>query len=286
VDPIFARLTEESQRRTLVMGVLNVTPDSFSDGGRYAKPQNAVQRIRQMVAEGADLVDVGAESTRPGAEPVSASEELARIRPVAEALQESFPGLAWSIDTQKAKVAALALDRGACLVNDVSALGADPSMARLVADRGCGAILMHRLTASADSDWSTRESHDYGPKGVVAGVLGFFRERTAWAEKQGVQRSQIWADPGFGFGKKVGDNLSLLKHLSTLIECGYPLVVGASRKSTLGAVLDNLPVEERLEGTAASVALCAWAGAACVRVHDVKEMVRVVRTVQAVKGAG
>jgi dihydropteroate synthase len=238
-----------------------------------------------MRDEGADLIDLGAESTRPGAASVSLEQEMARILPVATALAEQGPSLAWSIDTQKSAVARAALERGACMVNDVSALRADPAMAPLAAQSGCGLVLMHRLGEPGSSAWSTAETHDYGPQGVLEAVQAFLLGRAEDLKRQGIAQEQLWLDPGFGFGKSVGDNLSLLKNLARLIQCGYPVLLGTSRKSSLGAALGGLPVAERLEGTAATVALACWQGAACVRVHDVKEMARVVRTVQAIKEA-
>ncbi len=285
MHPLFQKLASESRHRTLVMGILNITPDSFSDGGRFLAPEAAFRQARDMVEQGADLLDLGGESTRPGAPPVDEEEEARRVLPVARMIRESWPGLPWSIDTQKAGVARAALELGACMVNDVSALGSDLSMARLAADSGCGLVLMHRREASAAMRRSDQETRDYGAEGVVESVRGFLRERAAYAAERGIPAERIWIDPGFGFGKTVADNLSLLKHLDGLTSLGFGVLVGTSRKSTIGTVLGGLPVAERLEGTAATVALSVWMGAACVRVHDVRAMARVVKMTQAVRDA-
>ncbi len=190
----------------------------------------------------------------------------------------------WSIDTTKPGVAALALDLGACLVNDQDACG-DPAMARLVAERGCGICLMHRLGAATAMAASPQERSHYGAAGVVAEVGGLLRARAAALEAAGVERGAIWLDPGFGFNKTVGENFSLLRHQPAFAQGGYGVLVGTSRKSSLGEVLGGLPVGERLEGTAATVAVAVFQGAACVRVHDVKAMARVARVAQAIRDA-
>lgn len=267
------------------MGVLNITPDSFSDGGLYLDPEKAVDWAQKMLSEGADMIDLGGESTRPGATPVSLEEELLRVLPVAEALARAVPGLAWSIDTTKAKVAEEALKLGACMVNDVSALEEDPGMAKLAARTGCGAVLMHRVTQASKAAWSTQEATNYGEQGVVAALRKYLTNRASSLLMEGLNKQQFWIDPGFGFGKSVEDNLAILKGLPELVATGYPVLLGTSRKSTLGAVLGGLPESERLEGTLATVALAVFQGAACVRVHDVKEAARVAKVVQAVKTA-
>jgi dihydropteroate synthase len=279
------KLKELSSRRTLVMGVLNVTPDSFSDGGKYLDAGAAVAFARAMLEQGADLVDIGGESTRPGAAPVSLDEELARVLPVARALRGQVPGLLWSIDTQKAKVAQAALELGACMVNDVSGLRADEGMASVVAASGAQVVLMHRLGEPQGALWSTAENKDYGEDGVVAAVLSFLNKRAASAQMAGISEKKIWIDPGIGFGKTVDDNFRLLNALQRFSALPYPVLVGTSRKSMLGAALDSAPVDQRLEASLATAALACYKGAACVRVHDVKETVRVVRVIEAVKQA-
>ena len=263
--------------RTLVMGILNVTPDSFSDGGRYLDPSAARARALAMVAEGADLIDIGGESTRPGAAPVAADEELRRVLPVITLLAPLLP-VPLSIDTSKAVVAREALAAGATLVNDVTALRGDPAMAEVVAAAGVPAILMHMqgtpLTMQAAPHYDD----------VVGEVTGWLQEAAADARARGVAPEQILIDPGLGFGKQPDHNLQLLRHLDRLVETGYPVVVGPSRKSFVSAVLSVGP-EERVMGTAAAVAVAVAHGAAIVRVHDVQAMSQVARVAEAIRRA-
>jgi dihydropteroate synthase len=280
---LFEALNAALRSRPLVMGVLNVTPDSFSDGGRWLDVQAALAHAEELFAAGADLVDVGGESTRPGAAPVDLEEELRRVLPVAEGLARRLPGRPWSVDTQKAELARRAVELGACLINDISALRADPAMPAVVAASGAGVCLMHRLERPAEARWSTEEPERYGPGGVTEAVLDFLAERIHFCESVGIARERIWVDPGLGFGKSVADNLRLLKQLPRLNELRCPILVGPSRKSFLGAVTGGLPVEERLEATLAACTLAAWQGAAVLRVHDVKAVARVAQVVQAIK---
>jgi len=263
--------------RTLVMGILNVTPDSFSDGGRYLDPSAACERARAMVAEGADLIDVGGESTRPGAAPVAAEEELRRVLPVIQTLAPLL-SVPLSIDTRKAVVAREALAAGATLVNDVTALRGDPVMADVVASAGVPAILMHMQGTPP----TMQEAPRYDD--VVAEVAGWLQEAAAEARARGVAAEQILIDPGLGFGKRPEQNLQLLRHLDRFVETGYPVVVGPSRKSFVSAILQVGP-EERLMGTAAAVAVAVAHGAAIVRVHDVQAMGQVVRLAEAIRRA-
>ena len=285
MHPDFVRLSQTLKQRPLIMGVLNVTPDSFSDGGRYLEPEAALAQARRMEQEGADIIDLGGESTRPGAPSISVEEELKRVLPVARAIGRDLPGLAWSIDTQKAEVARLCLGEGACLLNDVSSLSADPDMLTVAAASQAGVSLMHRLQAPKDAAWSLEEKSHYGAEGVGAAVLAFLKERLKSCEKAGISAERTWLDPGLGFGKTVSDNLKLLRGLPALAVLGRPLLVGPSRKSFIGAVLGGLPVEERLEGTLAACVAAVLGGAAILRVHDVKEAVRAVRVAQAIKTA-
>jgi dihydropteroate synthase len=260
--------------RTQVMGVLNVTPDSFSDGGEFLDADRAVAHARQMVAAGASIIDIGGESTRPGALPVSAEEQLRRVLPVIQQL----PGLTISIDTTQAAVAEQALAAGARIVNDISALRGDARMADVVRECGAAVVLMHMQGAPLTMQQEPRYDD------AVREVREFLAERIAFAEDRGVKRTQIAVDPGIGFGKTVEHNLRLLAQLEQLAGLGCPIVVGASRKSFIGKLLGREP-HERLPG---SLAVAAWAvghGANVVRVHDVAETVDVVRMIETIRHA-
>ena len=261
----------------IVMGVLNVTPDSFSDGGLWIEPRAAIDHGRQMASDGAALIDVGGESTRPGATPVDEEEELRRVIPVIEALVDD-PGLPISIDTRKPAVARRALAAGAVIVNDTNGEANDGLMTDVVVGLGAGVILMH----SRGTPDTMREMNRYGD--IVADVCRFL---LAWAqrlESAGVPSEAIVLDPGFGFAKSPPQNLELLERLDEVVDLGYPVLAGTSRKSFIGAVLD-LPEDDRLEGTAATVAWAVSEGARILRVHDVKEMSRVVKMSAAIAGA-
>lgn len=249
----------------LVMGVVNVTPDSFSDGGRWAEPEAAVAHGLALVAEGADVVDVGGESTRPGAEPVGVAEEVRRVVPVVEALAGH---VRVSVDTRKAAVAEAALAAGATLVNDVSA-----SLHEVVAAAGPGVgfVAMHMR-----GDPRTMQD-DPRYDDVVAEVRRFLVERAEAAVKAGVD--EVWIDPGIGFGKTDEHNLALLAHLDQLVATGFPVAVGTSRKGVLGRLLDGAPPGDRLEGSVASATWAMWQGAGMVRVHDVAATVHAARVV-------
>jgi dihydropteroate synthase len=276
-----------ARRGFRLMGVVNVTPDSFSDGGRYLQAEAAIAHGEQLLDEGADIIDVGGESTRPGADPVSAEEELERVAPVIEGLARRHPGAAISIDTSKAAVARAALAAGARLVNDVSALRADPQMVGLVAAGGADCVLMHMQgeprTMQADPRYDD----------VVAQVGDFLADRIEVARAAGVAEGALAADPGIGFGKTVEHNLRLLAGLPALAErVGVPVLVGTSRKTFVGKVLaragaasGDLPVDQREEGTLATVVWAVERGASIVRVHDVLPAVRVVRLLDAVHSA-
>lgn len=265
-------------RRPRVMGIVNVTPDSFSDGGLFLDPSAAIDHGLRLADEGADILDVGGESTRPGADPVDADAEISRVVAVVEALA-SKTGLPISIDTTKASVARAALDAGARMLNDVSAGRADAEMLPLAASAGAPICLMHML-----GDPRTMQT-DLRYDDVVTEVNTFLLERAQAAEAAGVGRENILIDPGFGFGKTAQQNLQLLARLEVFTAGPYEVLVGTSRKSFIGLTLD-LPVTQRLEGTAATVALSIAAGAAVVRVHDVAVMKRVVDMTYAVVSAG
>lgn len=262
--------------RTLIMGVVNVTPDSFSDGGAYFERDTAVQHALELIGEGADVLDIGGESTRPGAAPVDANTECERVVPVIRAVRARCE-TPISIDTSKSAVAEAALAAGATFVNDVTALRGDPRMADLLAEAGCSVVLMHMLGTPR----TMQDDPHYDD--VVMEVREFLSERRDAAVAAGIDVSRLWIDPGIGFGKTLEHNLHLLRELGRLTTLGLPLVVGASRKSFLGAILDT-PVRERAEGTAATVALAIHQGAAMVRVHDVGVMARVARVADAVCG--
>jgi len=260
--------------RALIMGVLNVTPDSFSDGGLYLRTEDAVRRAEEMAQEGADIVDIGGESSRPGAEPVPLEEELRRVIPVVREVARRL-SVPISVDTYKAEVARRALEEGASIVNDISALRFDPNMAEVVARRRAPVVLMHMKGTPRDM-----QRNPYY-EDVLGEVEGFLKERKEAAVGMGIPEENIILDPGIGFGKRVQDNLQLLKNLDRLVALGSPVLVGTSRKSFIGAVLD-LPVEERLEGTLATLVLAVAKGAKILRVHDVRPAVRVVRMAEAV----
>ena len=248
-------------QRTRVMGILNVTPDSFSDGGLYCKPERALARAEAMLAEGADLIDVGGQSSRPGSEPVPTAVEQARVLPVVRAIVKRHDALV-SVDTYRAGVAAAALDAGAVMVNDISALRFDPGMAPLLAERGATVVLMHMQGTPRTMQQAPAYHH------VIDDVYGFLHERLQAAVQAGIERQRIVLDPGFGFGKTVTHNLELLRGLDHLDALGQPLLVGVSRKSFLGRLLQR-PVDDRLAGSLASALWAAQRGAALVRVHDV-----------------
>jgi dihydropteroate synthase len=261
------------------MGVLNVTPDSFSDGGQFSHPDEAVAAGLRMVSEGADLIDVGGESTRPGAAGVSLDEELARVTPVVEGLCRA--GVAVSIDTSKHEVAHRCLELGAVVVNDVTALR-DPLMVEVCADAGCTVCLMH-MQGEPRTMQEAPFYHD-----VVSEVSRELSERASLIEKAGVLRERIWLDPGIGFGKTLEHNLTLLAHLDELVELGYPVLVGVSRKSFLGRLLGKekpAPVELRLEGSIAAQVLAQAKGARILRVHDVAQAKRAAVVADAILSA-
>jgi dihydropteroate synthase len=264
----------DCSERTLVMGVLNVTPDSFSDGGRFLDPDAAVAHGLRLVEDGADIVDVGGESTRPHADPVPPEEERARVVPVIERLAETHPGLAISVDTRTPEVAEAALAAGACIVNDVSG-GRSEGMFEVVRQAGAGMVLMHML-----GDPKTMQDNPHYDD-VVAEVHEYLNGRIEAAEWGGIRPEALAIDPGIGFGKNLEHNLALIRRIAVLQDLGRPILVGPSRKRFIGAILD-LPEDERVEGTAGAVAWLIGQGANIVRVHDVRQIVRVARVVDAI----
>lgn len=253
--------------RTYVMGIINLTPDSFSGDGLAADVDSAVALALKMEGDGADIIDIGAESSRPGASPVSAAEELERLMPGLEAVCAAVK-IPVSVDTYKASVAASAIDAGASIINDVWGFLADGEMARVAADAGVPVVLMHNQREARYRD-------------LVPDVIEGLNRSLSVATGAGVDEGNIVVDPGIGFGKTADHNLELLRRLPEIKEMGFPMLLGVSRKSTIGRLL-NLPEDDRVEGTAAAVSLSIVGGADIVRVHDVKQMVRVVRMTDAV----
>jgi len=270
--------------RTLLMGVLNVTPNSFSDGGVYLDSQSAIGRAFELERAGADILDLGGESTRPGADPVSAEEELARVLPVLEGLRGKI-GIPISLDTQKAAVAEAGIAQGVELINDVSALCFDPALAEVIRRRRVALILMHMR--------GTPSTMHKGPfaSNVTRDVVSGLKVAVGKATRAGLAKSQILIDPGFGFGKRYEQNYELLAHLPELAKLGYPLVVGTSRKVFIGWKLAGggkeqpWPMEKREWGTAATVTAAILGGAHIVRVHDVEEMSQAARIADAIAAA-
>src|SRR4051812_43928492 len=258
------------------MGVINVTPDSFSDGGVFEDADAAVAHGRRLLAEGADILDVGGESTRPGAAPVPAADELRRVIPVVEGLA----GARVSIDTMKLAVAAAALDAGAVYVNDVTAFRHDPALAGLVAERGADCCLMHMLGEPGTMQQDPRYDD------VVADVKAFLEQRLSFAVSEGVPEERVWLDPGIGFGKTVEHNLELLRRLREIVAIGRPVVIGTSRKSFLGKLTGGKTERERLPGTIATNVLALERGAKVFRVHDVAEVVDSLAVAAATVGTG
>ncbi len=268
----------DCSERTLVMGLLNVTPDSLSEDGRFLDPEEAVRHAAQMVSDGADVVDVGGESTRPGSDPVPADEEIRRVLPVIERIVRENPDIPVSIDTRKGEVADRALAAGATVVNDVSA-GADGEMFDVVRKHDAAIVLMHMKGEPK----TMQEAPEY--EDVVGEVHEFLRERIEAAEFAGIDAERIAIDPGIGFGKNLEHNLELMRRIGAFLDLGRPVLVGPSRKRFIGAILD-VPEDERVEGTIGAVAWLASRGAHVVRVHDVREVVRAVRVIDTIVRAG
>jgi dihydropteroate synthase len=259
----------------IVMGILNVTPDSFSDGGEFFDTQKAVEHGLKMVADGAAIVDIGGESTRPGSEPVSTKQQIDRVVRVIQELNQKID-VPISIDTYNVEVAKAALDAGAAIINDITALSED-RLAELAAEREVPVVLMHMQGTPATMQ---AEPQYYD---VVGEVLEFLLDRTKRAEQFGVSKERIFIDPGIGFGKTLEHNLLLLKNIDKFVETDYRVLVGPSRKSFIGVITDRKNPAERIFGTAATVALCVAAGVSIVRVHDVAEMMDVVKIANAVE---
>lgn len=252
---------------TYIMGILNVTPDSFSDGGRYDSVNEALKHARQMVMEGADIIDIGGESTRPGHVPISDEEEIERIVPVIEAIKRHLD-VPVSVDTYKPAVARAAIEAGADMVNDIWGLKKDPEMAKVIADTGVVCCLMHN-----------RETAEY--EDLIPDCIADLNETLRIAERAGIDKDKIILDPGIGFGKTYAHNLLVLKHLNEFHKLGCPILLGTSRKSVIGLTLD-LPADERLEGTLATTVMGVMAGMSFVRVHDVAANERAITMTEAI----
>ena len=273
--PLVCREYTLSFEKTLIMGILNVTPDSFSDAGLFNNVETAVAHAIQMVTEGADVIDIGGESTRPGSEPLSEKEEIERVLPVVQRLRKEI-SVPLSIDTYKPKVAEACLKEGAHLINDITGLK-NPELRNIIAKHDVPVILMH-MKGTPKTMQQNPEYHD-----LLREIRDFFDQQITVARQEHIQ--QIIIDPGIGFGKTLEHNLQILKHLTVFEELGCPILVGPSRKSFIGKIT-GLPVTERLEGTIAAVAVSVMNGAHIVRVHDVKECKRAVQIADAIRGAG
>ena len=274
--PRFNQWIREENSATLIMGILNVTPDSFSDGGMYYNATQAVEFALQMEEEGADIIDVGGESTRPGAKTVELQKECDRILPVIEGIRTKSDILI-SIDTYKSEVARQSIATGAGMVNDISGMTFDPNMVDVIKDSGLPVVIMHIK--------GTPKNMQKNPyyKDLMQELTEYFEERKKFARAKGILDQQIILDPGIGFGKRLQDNFQLLRELKKIVDMGFPVLIGPSKKSFIGLTLD-LPVDQRLEGTAAAVTTGILKGARIVRVHDVKEMKRVALITDSIRG--
>ena len=264
------------KRKTLVMGIVNVTPDSFSAGGKFFSPQDAINHASKLIDQGADIIDIGGESTRPGAEQISESEELKRVIPVIEKIRTDNPTILISIDTTKASVAKHAVEAGADIINDVSGLSFDNNMIDTVARLNIPIIIMHMKGNPRNMQLNPRY------KDIINEILDFFKKKIKIAIQSGINRKMIILDPGIGFGKTVQHNFELLSRLNELNVLELPIMIGPSRKSFIGITLD-LPPDDRIEGTAAAVSAGVMNGASIVRVHDVKSMKRVVKIIDEIR---
>ena len=262
----------------LVMGILNVTPDSFHDRGRYGQLYGAVERAKEMAAQGAGIIDIGGESTRPGSESVSLDEELGRVIPVIEAVAPELD-VPISVDTSKAGVAGAALAAGAGMINDVTALRGDPEMAAVIAQAGCPVCLMHMLGEPRTMQ------HKPQYEDVVKDIKHFFEKRIGAATAAGIRRANIILDPGIGFGKTLEHNLEIIRRLDEFLELGLPLMIGASRKRFIGMITGKEDTEDRLPGTLAATVMAFMKGASIFRVHDVAENVQALQVAAAIAGS-
>jgi dihydropteroate synthase len=267
---------KNNNRKPLVMGILNVTPDSFSDGGKYDNSLTAISHAIKMEDEGADIIDIGGESTRPGAKPVDIEEELKRVIPVIEGIRKES-NIVISIDTYKSNVASKAISAGANIINDISGLRFDNNMVHFVSEAKVPIIVMHMLGNPQNMQ------NDPSYSNLMGELITFFQKRVDVLTSNGINKNNIILDPGIGFGKTTDNNFTLIRELHRIVDLGFPVLVGPSRKSFIGTTL-NLPPEERIEGTAAAVTAAIMNGSRIVRVHDVKEMLRVVKITENICG--
>ncbi len=269
-------------RPAWVMGIVNVTPDSFSDGGEYLDPARAVDRAIEQIEQGARIIDIGAESTRPGSLSVPGAEQIRRAIPVIEALRSQQATIPISIDTCIAEVAQAAIQAGANIVNDTSAMRDDPSMAKVLAESGASVILMHRKGTPRDMQQGGGPVYD----DIIAEVLGFLSERVEFAVQNGIERAKIALDPGIGFGKRGADNMMILNHLEKFTPLGCPVMIGASRKRFIGDLLTIPEPRDRVMGSVACAVLAALRGASIIRAHDVLQTVQAIEVVHRIVAAG
>lgn len=262
--------------KTCIMGILNITPDSFSDGGRYLDETSAINKALQMVEDGADIIDIGGESTRPGSEPVTVEEELRRVLPVIKSIAGGIK-IPVSIDTYKSEIAKRALDAGASMVNDISGLRFDPEMAKAVSDYKVPVVIMH--IKGTPKIMQHKPVYDL----LIPEILEYLSQSITIAGEAGISDDVIMIDPGLGFGKTFEHNLEIIHNLHKFTLLGKPVLIGPSRKAFIGKILGDVPPNERLEGTAAAVAISIMNGANIVRVHDVKEMAKVAKVADAIK---
>ena len=274
--PRFNQWIREENPATLIMGILNVTPDSFSDGGMYYNATQAIEFALQMEEEGADIIDVGGESTRPGAKTVELQKECDRILPVIEGIRTKSDILI-SIDTYKSEVARKSIATGAGMVNDISGMTFDPNMVDVIKDSGLPVVIMH--IKGTPKNMQKKPYYE----DLMQELTEYFEERKKFARAKGILDQQIILDPGIGFGKRLQDNFQLLRELKKIVDMGFPVLIGPSKKSFIGLTLD-LPIDQRLEGTAAAVTTGILKGARIVRVHDVKEMKRVALITDSIRG--
>ncbi|MGQ9570412.1 MAG: dihydropteroate synthase [Thermodesulfovibrionales bacterium] len=273
---VWKNFSFDFSKKTCIMGILNATPDSFSDGGLYLDKSSAIERAYQIAEEGADIIDIGGESTRPGSEPITVQEELRRTIPFIEAISKNIK-IPISIDTYKSEVAKVALDAGASMVNDISGLRFDPKMPEIVSEYKVPVVIMH--IKGTPKDMQTNPFYE----ALIPEIMDYFRMGIKIATQAGISEDKIIIDPGIGFGKTFEHNLEIINNLQEFTLFRKPILIGPSRKAFIGKILGDAPISERLEGTSAVVAISILKGANIIRVHDVKEMVKVAKVTDAIK---